>query len=246
MRRIIFLIALLGCIRGGKAFAGPPFLTDDPVPIDYRHAEAYLFSTGTHDEEGTNGLGPSVEFNYGFLPDFMIHLIVPMAYDVPRGEDTHLGYGDTEIGIKFRFVHETHVIPMIGTFPLLEIPTGNPKNGLGSDVVQCFLPIWVQKDFGNWTTYGGGGYWINPGKGNRDFGFVGVLLQYAFSEGFYLGGEIFYQTPDTVDAEDSLGFNLGGGVPLTYGVQLLFSAGRGLKNVSTNRVSYYISLYRAF
>jgi len=229
VRRIVFLISVI-CIAGGNASAGPPFLTDDPVPIDYRHAEAYLFSTGTHDKEGTNGLGPAVEFNYGFLPDFMIHFIVPMAYDFPRDESSHFGYGDTEIGIKCRFVHETEVIPMIGAFPLLEIPTGNPEDGLGSGEVQSFLPIWIQKNFGNWTTYGGGGYWINPGTGNRNFGFVGILLQYAFSESFYLGGELFYQTPDTVDGEESLGFNVGGSLPLAYDLQLLFSAGRSLQN----------------
>ena len=45
------------------AFAGPPFRTDDPIPVDFHHGEIYLFSTGTRDAEGTSGLGPAVEFN---------------------------------------------------------------------------------------------------------------------------------------------------------------------------------------
>ncbi|EFK10909.1 conserved hypothetical protein [delta proteobacterium NaphS2] len=57
---------------------------------------------------------------------------------------------------------------------------------------------------------------------------------------------MFYQTADMVDGADSLGFNVGGAVPLVNGFQILFSAGRGLTNISTNQFSYYIALYRAF
>jgi hypothetical protein len=27
--------------------------------------------------------------------------------------------------------------------------------------VQAFLPVWLQKSFGDWTIYGGGGYGLN-------------------------------------------------------------------------------------
>jgi hypothetical protein len=245
MRRAV-LVAILWLIPAAAAFGGPPFRTDDPVPVGYHHSEAYLFSAGTIEADGTSGVGPAVEFNYGPLPDVMLHLIAPMAYDAPKGEASHFGYGDTELGIKYRFVHETDVLPMIGTFPLLEIPTGNEDRGLGNGEAQWFLPIWIQKDIGKWTTYGGGGYWINPGPGNKNYWFSGILLQYSFSESFYLGGEYFYQTADTVDNEDSHGFNLGGSLPLVSNFQLLFSAGRGLTNTSSNQFSYYIALYRAF
>ncbi len=240
------LVTILLLIPATNAFSGPPFRTDDPIPVDYHHGEIYLFSTGTHDSEGTSGVGPAMEFNYGIFPDTQFHVIAPMAYDAPQGEPSHFGYGDTEIGIKYRFVHETDVLPAIGIFPLVEIPTGDQDKGLGNGKTQCFFPLWLQKDFGNWTTYGGGGYWVNPGSGNRNYWFSGILMQYSFSESFYLGGELFYQTADTVDGDDCSGFNVGGSVPLVGGFQLLFSAGRGLTNASNNRFSYYISLYRAF
>ena len=245
MKKIILFIALWW-MPVSAVLAGPPFRTDDPVPVDYRHSEVYLFSAGTRESGGTSGVGPAVEYNYGFWPDMMVHLIVPMAFDDPEEGDSHFGYGDTELGLKYRFVDETDVFPMIGVFPLVEIPTGDEDKGLGNGEAQWFLPVWLQKDFGQWTTYGGGGYWINPGSGNKDYWFSGILLQYAFSDSFYLGGEMFYQTADTVDGKDALGFNVGGSVPLVSGMQLLFSAGRGLTHTSTNRFSYYIALYRAF
>jgi hypothetical protein len=245
MKKVIFA-AILWLIPTASAFAGPPFRTDDPIPVDNRHGEIYLFSTGTRDSEGTSGVGPAAEFNYGILPDTQFHIIAPMAYDAPENETSHFGYGDTEIGIKYRFVHETDVLPAIGMFPLVEIPTGDQDEGLGNGQAQYFLPIWVQKDFDKWTTYGGGGYWINPGAGNKDYWFSGILLQYSFSDSFYLGGEVFYQTADTVDGEDSIGFNVGGSFPLVGRFQLLFSAGSGLTHTSSNWFSYYVALYRAF
>jgi len=245
VKKVLFVI-LLWFFPTAGVLAGPPFRTDDPVPVGYRHGEVYLFSAGTHDTGGTGGVGPAVEFNYGPLPDVMLHLITPMAYDAPEGQASHFGYGDTELGVKYRLVHETARLPMIGIFPLVEIPTGNSDKGLGNGQAQYFLPVWLQKDLGQWTTYGGGGYWINPGAGNKNYWFSGILLQYNLSESFYLGGEIFYQTADTVHGEDGLGFNLGGSLPLGKDVQLLFSAGRGLTDTSSNRFSYYISLYYTF
>jgi len=135
---------------------------------------------------------------------------------------------------------------MVGIFPLVEIPTGDEDKGLGNGEAQWFLPVWLQKDLDKWTTYGGGGYWIHPGPGNKDYWFSGILLQYSFSENFYLGGEYFYQTADTVDGEASHGLKLGGSLPLVKNILLLFSAGCGLTHPSTNRFSYYIALYHAF
>lgn len=244
MKRFFLVVIIL--VVPAAAFSGPPFRTDDPIPVEFRHGELYLFSTGVYEAGGTGGVGPAVEFNYGILPDTQFHLIAPMAYDAPRDEASHFGYGDTELGIKYRFVRQTETLPDIGVFPLVEVPTGDQDMGLGNGKAQYFFPVWIQKDFGGWTSYGGGGYWINPGPGQKDYWFSGILLQYSFSENFYLGAELFYQTADTTDGADSAGFNVGGGLPLTAGFELLFSAGRGIKNSSANRFSYYIALYRTF
>ena len=37
------------------AFAGPPFLTDDPEPVPYKHWELYLFSTVDASSKSTDG-----------------------------------------------------------------------------------------------------------------------------------------------------------------------------------------------
>ena len=40
---------------------------------------------------------------------------------------------------------------------LLDFPTGNTDRGLGTGAIHAFFPIWLQKDFGKWSIYGGGG-----------------------------------------------------------------------------------------
>jgi hypothetical protein len=247
LKKIVLVLVVTALFFGwSTAFAGPPFRTDDPEPVGYRHGEVYLFSTGTRDADGTSGVGPAVEFNYGILPDTQFHIISPVAFNAPHGRASSSGYGDTELGIKYRFVHQTDTLPDAGTFPLVEIPSGDAHKGLGSGKAQFFLPVWLQKDFGKWTIYGGGGYWVNPGSGNRNWWFSGVLLQYSFTEDLYLGGEVFHQTGETAGGKNSTGFNIGGGLPLPGECQILFSAGSGLHHASTNRFSYYLAIYRAF
>jgi hypothetical protein len=84
------------------ALAGPPFATDDPEPVDYQHGEFYIASQHTETAGGWSGTAPHFELNYGVVPNVQLHLIAPLAYAAPSGGRTHYGYGDTELGVKFR------------------------------------------------------------------------------------------------------------------------------------------------
>ena len=173
--------------------AGPPYFTDDPVPVDYRRFELYLASQYRHNDEGHEATLPHVELNYGALPDLQLHVIAPFVFI--KDEETKVrryGYGDTELGFKYRFIHETDWIPQIGIFPLAEIPSGNSRKGLGHGSAQYFLPLWLQKSRGRITGYGGGGYWFNSGGENIDYWVAGWQVQVEIVRGWAMGGELFY------------------------------------------------------
>ena len=51
---LALLLIGVGCTAA--AHAGPPFQTDDPEPIDYRHTEMYAFTLV--DSTGKNAGGP--------------------------------------------------------------------------------------------------------------------------------------------------------------------------------------------
>jgi hypothetical protein len=224
--RFSIALSLLCCSL--TALAGPPFLTDDPEPVDYQHWEFYIASQHTQTSDGWAGTAPHFELNYGIVPNVQLHLIAPLAYDAPSGGSAHHGYGDTELGVKFRFIQETDHLPQIGIFPLLEVPTGGKSDGLGSGHVQAFLPLWLQKSFGDWTVYGGGGYGINPGNGNENWGFGGVVVQRQVTKNVALGGEIYDHTTMTTGGRNDTAFNLGTVIDFSEHQHLLVSAGRSI------------------
>ena len=221
--------------------AGPPFKTDDPEPVDLGHLEAYLFSLGGSVPGDFSGLGPAVEFNYGILPDTQFHIIVPYAFDLPADAPAQGGPGDIEIGVKYRFVHETSRMPQIGIFPFVEVPSGNANKGLGAGHAQVYLPVWAQKSWGPWTTYGGYGWWRNPGPGNRNWSYLGWLVQRDLGKRLTLGVEATHNTASTTGARASTGFDTGGQVNLTEKHHILFSVGR---SVAGQRQSYFYLGYQ--
>ncbi|MGA7384488.1 MAG: hypothetical protein WBW81_07300 [Methylocella sp.] len=242
-------------LLSSSALAGPPFVTDDPEPVDYLHWELYTFSMGTHAMAETDGVAPSFEINYGVLPNVQLHVQPGMAVHEAGGGPVEWGPGDTEFGVKYRFIEQgkTSWVPSAAIYPLLEAPTGDAARGLGTGRTHAFVPLWVQKDFDDWTTYGGGGYWINPGPGNKNYWLMGWVLQRKITGKLALGVELFHQTPNAIGGVPSTGFNFGsvpstgfnaGGIyDFTDHYHFLFSFGKGLQHAKeTNEFSWYIGL----
>jgi hypothetical protein len=228
MQRLIPIVLGFVCAGGTMAaFAGPPFRTDDPQPVEHLHWEFYLASVQEFERHTTTMTAPHFEANFGALPDLQLHILAPLGYVHEEG-GAQYGYSDTEIGVKYRFVEETQSLPQVGVFPLVEIPTGNEIKGLGSGRVQVFLPLWLQKSWGNFTTYGGAGWWYNPGVGRKNWVFAGWEAQYDFSENVTLGGELYYQTADSEEGTSNGGINVGGVINVSEEHHILFSVGRTL------------------
>jgi hypothetical protein len=242
-------IALLAALAGSPAVAGPPFRTDDPEPVDTGHFEINFFSLASATQAGWAGDLPGVEVNYGALPGLQLHVIMPVAFAAPSGGGLASGAGDLELGTKYRLLmpRDSDWFPEVGVFPTVEVPIGNQHLGAGTGHAQLFLPVWLQKNVGAWTIYGGGGYWINPGPGNRNYSFAGVTLLRQVTQALALGGEVFHQTSFAVGIPDSTGFNLGGVYDFSDTWHLLASAGTGITGRNdTNFVSYYLAVQLTF
>jgi len=234
------LAASLFCALPAPAGAGPPFFTDDPEPVAYGRWEFYLASQYLKSKDGRSGTAPHAEVNYGAAPELQLHLIAPAAFAHPAGGRLARGYGDTELGAKYRFLRETARRPQAGVFAQVELPTGEPHRGLGAGSTQVFLPLWLQKSWNAWTTYGGAGCWVVPGAGKKKWFYAGWLLQRDLSEHLTLGGEVFRRTPDTPGGAGSSGFNGGGQVNFAGSGHLLFAAGRDFSGPA--RLTAYLGL----
>lgn len=198
IRLAFFLILplLATCARA----QGPPYQTDDPTPVDYKHYEAYLFGSadGTPVLYGT--LGPAFEFNWGAIPRVQLHVIVPFGGTFPSNNPIYapsgqgpnvFGFTDMELGIKLAWFLQTKHRPQIGSFTMFEIPTGNYSKGLSVGKVWYKLPIWLEKDEGKWTFDGGAGVAIVKQVDYRNFAYGGFLVKREIAKRLELGVETF-------------------------------------------------------
>ncbi len=208
--------------------AGPPFRTDDPEPVEFQHWEFYCAAQIMRDNDGLSGAVPYVEGNYGIIKGMHIHLNVPLFLNRPATGRAAYGLGDIEFGLKYRLVNEAKAIPQIGAYPAIEIPTGNAEKHLGAGNVQFFIPLWLQKSWGAWTTCGGGGYLINITSNPDNSFFIGWEGQRDISEMVTIGAEIFSTTFPSENQENDLAFNIGAIVNLNDNHHFLFSAGRDI------------------
>jgi hypothetical protein len=243
------LLPLLLLAVSIPALAGPPFVTDDPEPVEYQHFEINTAMQGTYTKDGRAGAWPTIDANYGLAPGVQFHVGLFANSSRADGEAFHYGYGDTEVGVKVRFIDEDEEgwRPQVAVYPITQFPTGSAEKGLGAGHQRTILPIWVQKSFGDWTTYGGGGYWLNKSDIDRDYWFAGWVVMRKIDEKWTLGGELFYNTASQVETRSSTGFNLGGYYNLDEGNNIIFTVGRGVQNAdATNRFSYYVGYQLAF
>ena len=154
---------------------------------------------------------------------------------------TEVGLGDIEVGLKYRFFDETPSRPMVGVFPMVEVATGNAARGLGNGHTWYHLPVWIQKSWGPWTSYGGGGLNINSAPGMKNSGFGGWLLQRQFSKRWILGGELWEQGADAIGGRNYTLLNFGGYYNFTPNFQLLFSGGGSI--AGERHTVAYLGLY---
>jgi len=228
----------------GPAFslmAGPPFLTDDPEPVDLNHWEFYVFGQGERSAGSDAFSGPAIEMNYGIAANTQLHLVAPVANLSSPGTGWTSGYGDTELGIKYRLMEETDSRPQVGIFPMAELATGSSERGLGNGRTWYRLPVWIQKSWGPWTTYGGGGLALNSAPGQRNSGFAGWLLQRDIGKVLTLGTELFWQGDDSNSGRGVVDANLGGYLKFSENFSLLFSLGHSISG--ERNAIWYLGLY---
>lgn len=216
-----FLLAV-GLLAAMPAWAGPPFLTDDPEPTETHHWEIYA-PLVDGEGNGANFEGASgVEINYGAAPNVQVTVELPAAY----GHDpigTEWVAGDIAVSLKYRFYHDEAHGLSVAVFPGLTLPTAT--NGLGAGDVTGFLPVWVQKDSGPWSIFGGGGYAINPGEGNRDYVTGSIAVSRQLTHDLTLGVEAERQSADTIAGRATTSLGLGAIYQLKAPYRLLASAG---------------------
>lgn len=206
----------------GAAVAGPPFQTDDPEPTEAGHWEIYapLFETEGADDDFGGALG--TEINYGAAPDVQLTVGVPISY-AHDATGWRWGSGDLEASVKYRFIDDEAAGLQVALFPGVTLPTA--ARGLGAGRLTALFPVWAQKDTGAWSIFGGGGYAVNPGAGNRDYWTGGVAVTRRFGDALLAGIEADRQGADMVGGRAATSLGIGAIYDLPGPFRLLASGG---------------------
>jgi hypothetical protein len=80
---------------------GPPYQTDDPVPVDLHHYEFYIFGSMDGTTAEIDSTGPALEFNWGAIPRVQLHAILPWGVVAPSNNPVYFpgGVGRTAFGL---------------------------------------------------------------------------------------------------------------------------------------------------
>lgn len=225
--------ALLGVLSllaaAGAAAAGPPYLTDDPEPTDLGHWEIYAFGQGQAAQGALAG-ETGVDLNYGAAKDLQLTAVIPAAFENPKGvrsDGFRGGTGIFEFAAKYKILHKSDAgfSPDVSLFPRVFITT---DTRFGPSHPNLFLPVWVEKDFGPWSVFGGAGPQFNPGRGQENFWQGGAAVIRSFGDDVQIGAEVYAAGPNTKAGGRFETVNLGLQLRLAPHWSLLSSGGPGL------------------
>ena len=214
-RKLRFLVVFWLILCPMEAWAGPPFLTDDPQPVDFQHWEFYLASMDFHTiRRLVRRPRPHVEINYGVVPERATPRprsrweltmrrpgTAPKHYGVRRhrtGRQVPLRPGNDERSHDRR-------LPAVGS-----AHRQPEKNGLGNGrFAGASCPCGCKKRGERWTAYGGGGYGINSGAGSPELRLRGRGAPEAGVQAVLVGVEVYHQTAPVVGGRGDTAFNVG-------------------------------------
>jgi outer membrane putative beta-barrel porin/alpha-amylase len=221
------------------ALAGPPYVSDDPEPTDYRKFEIYAFTEGVAGRAGTDG-SSGIDFNYGAAPDLQMTAVLPVAYDANT-----MGVGNVELAVKYRFAHQADIGWDIAAFPRVILPS--ISRDIGDKHISVLLPLWAEKDWGDWSTFGGGGCVLSRGGRSQDYCMAGWALTRAMTPALHIGAEIVHQGADSKGGHVSTAVGAGATYDLSETYHLLAYWGPSLENASDNgRYDWYAAVLFTF
>jgi len=203
--RLLLMLPFAAIVASGQQ----PFLTDDADIAPQRHFHLELLNEYDFLQKTSY---PAVRQNttrfqltFGLTDKMEVGLDAPLIFidnATPSGTPNAFGGGDLDFQAKYRIRTEraNSRWPALTIGMYIEVPTGNPRNQLGSGIADYWLNGIVQKKLASRITYR-----LNSGmlfSGNTLTGAVGLRTTHGFvftgsssltiklSERWLVGGEI--------------------------------------------------------
>lgn len=209
IRGIVASGMALGITAGNPAFAGPPYVTDDPEIPPRQAWEINLAYELLQSSSPRTAEAPLLDINYGLNDAAQLSLEVPVERIGDQNGSKEVGPGDLVLGVKWRFLDETGRRPQLAFYPQVGVPTGSERRGLGAGSPSYVLPLIAEKSWGKWTAFTNVGWVRQSASATRDYMYYGAALTRELSHTMRIGAEVIGNGPTIPGASSDLGWNLG-------------------------------------
>ncbi|HKF97866.1 MAG TPA: hypothetical protein VKB20_06390 [Steroidobacteraceae bacterium] len=228
--------AALAAPERAAADAGPPFITNDPGTPGNGDWEINIAAMQTTVPDESVWQLPQLDVNYGLGERIQLTFEVPYVVVNQTGEPQTSGWGNANLGVKWRFYDKGEGGWSLSTFPMYQ--TGGSaeaqRKGIAAAGPRLFLPLEVARKVGWLSVDLEVGTYVPWHGAHEDI--LGLVVGRQFGSRLELDAE-FYE--DHVrGSEDVTTLDVGGRYHLHRGFNLLFMAGRSLRGNSPGQVEF--------
>lgn len=231
-KRCAVAVMLFALAASLSVHAGPPLITDDTGTPGDGGWEINLPITLEQTRNQRTFEAPLLDVNYGLGERTQLKFEVPWVMLDRRDDGTTEGLGNSEIGVKYRFLDGGRHGTSMSIYPQLEFnnPTSSDERGLVDEGVRLKLPVQMTRSIGPFGFYLEAGYEFVEAEG--DEWLYGVATGYPVNDRLELLAEVA-GTASHDFGDDELVFNIGAKVVLNDYLNLLLSAGRSFRESSS-------------
>lgn len=235
-------VALILFPSGALAQGGPPLITDDPDTPGPGHWEINLAGVVEKSRPDRRLEAPLADINYGVGPRIQLKFEVPWLNVRETGKPVQAGLGNSNVGVKWRFLGQEGQRIAWATYPQAEVNTGRvmAEKGFVNEGSQFLLPTELTIQVSRFEINGEVGR--NFVQNGDDGWIFGMATEVEFDRAFELVGELRGERSGASTAE--LMVNVGARKKMSRQIVLLIAAGRGVRGPADERpqLRLYIGL----
>jgi hypothetical protein len=239
----VAVIFMLWLPPGALAQGGPPLITDDPDTPGPGYWEINLAGIVEKARPDRRLEAPLADINYGLGSRIQLKFEIPWLNAGETGKPVQAGLGNSNVGVKWRFLGQEGQRIAWATYPQLEVNTGRvmAEKGFVNDGSQFLLPTELTIEIFRRLEINGevGRNFVQKGDDGWIFG---LATEVEFDGDFELVGELRGERSGSSPAE--LILNVGTRKKMTDQIVLLTAVGRGVRGTADERpqLRLYIGL----
>jgi len=205
-RRLADILGSVLLVLPPAAWPGPPMVGEDPGILEPGQWEIIAAMNGESRPSTESAQLPVLDVTYGLTPNTQMSVVVPRQHVERQGESHSTGWGNGQIGFKWRFFGNETVELAVAPVYSHPLDHGSTVRGLVENVSILKVPVVASLTAGEWTWNFQVGYAITSTSTNLwDFA---VTLGHPLGQAAQLFLEVWGAADDDFD-NDALNYRVG-------------------------------------